>query len=239
MSLQRITLHARHFDQSVLATLQKHYAGLEWCHDDDIITLKAQDLSIEHFKRLSLDIRFFEQNPSLPLENLCAHLETYSPTNSSQEELLTFANKLIALEDDTQGAGLFIYGEAGIGKSHIAIGVSKKFMEKGLQPNFQVAEKYASRTQVRLEPGQVWVIDDMNSGFHFSYHLFKKVVLNAHDRGGRVFVTSNKPYEELMTELFVGDGNANRMRYEDRTKGMFKILNVKGESHRQATAWYL
>ena len=49
-----------------------------------------------------------------------------------------------------------------------------------------------------LEPGQVWIIDDMNSGYGISSRLYKKVILNIHDRGGRVFVTSNKPYEEYL-----------------------------------------
>jgi DNA replication protein DnaC len=84
----------------------------------------------------------------------------------------------------------------------------------------------------------VWVLDDMNSGYGISSRLFKQVVLNIHDRGGRLFVTSNKPYDQLMRELFVGDSEANRIRYEDRTKGMFKILHVTGESYRQDTAWY-
>jgi hypothetical protein len=78
----------------------------------------------------------------------------------------------------------------------------------------------------------------MNSGYGIASRLFKQVILNIHDRGGRVFVTSNKPYEQLMREMFVGEGDADRMRYEDRTKGMFKILHVVGDSFRQENAWY-
>jgi DNA replication protein DnaC len=112
-------------------------------------------------------------------------------------------------------------------------------MEKGLDPQFLVADKYTFSTKLELKSGQVWVIDDMNSGFHISSRLFREVVLNAHERGGRVFITSNKNYDELMKECFVGDSKANYIRYVDRTKGMFKILHVHGSSFRQAHAWYI
>src|SRR5690606_30038258 len=141
-----------------------------------------------------------EKNPQLPLENLCAHMNNYRPKNTSQEELLYFAQRLIDFDDESVGAGLYMYGEAGIGKSHIAIAISKQFMKRGLHPNFQVADRYTMGSHINLQPGQVWIVDDMNSGFHLSSRLFKQVVLNAHDRGGRVFVTSNKEYDELMAE---------------------------------------
>ncbi|MBL7998193.1 MAG: hypothetical protein JNL32_06090 [Candidatus Kapabacteria bacterium] len=187
---------------------------------------------------IRLDLDFYTRNPNLPLENLCSHLENYIPNNDSQRELLVYAHRLIELRDDSMGAGLFMYGDAGIGKSHISIGISKLFMERGLNPHFLVADKYTFSMHIDVQPAQVWIIDDMNSGFHVSSRLFKQVVLNAHERGGRVFVTSNKDYDELMNELFVGDSKANKIRYTDRTKGMFKILRVDGSSYRQEHAWY-
>jgi len=187
---------------------------------------------------LSSDLAFFDRNPSLPLESLCSHLSTYQPRNNSQEEMVQYAQRLVDLDDDARGAGLYMWGEAGIGKSHISIGISKLFMKKGLEPIFMVADTYTFDTRIDLSHGQVWILDDMNSGYGIASRLFKQVVLNIHDRGGRLFVTSNKPYDQLMRELFVGDSEANRIRYEDRTKGMFKILEVTGESFRQDTAWY-
>lgn len=225
---------------AVLSTFKKNYEKLKFEHIAELnsVRLDLHDLTEAEQKMIHLDIQFFERNPSLPLENLCSHLENYIPQNESQKELLHYAFKLIELDNDSMGAGLFMHGEAGIGKSHIAIGMSKQFMARGLNPQFQIAEKYMFSTRIDLHPGQVWVIDDMNSGFHVSSRLFKQVVINAHERGGRVFVTSNKDYDELMNELFVGDSKANKIRYMDRTKGMFKILPVEGESYRQAHAWY-
>jgi len=227
------------FTPAVLARLQRHYPALTWTvRNEKATSFDTTDLDFDSFERLSSDLAFFDRNPSLPLESLCSHLSTYQPRNTSQEEMVHYAQRLVDLDDDARGAGLYMWGEAGIGKSHISIGISKQFMKKGLEPIFMVADTYTFDTRIDLSHGQVWILDDMNSGYGISSRLFKQVVLNIHDRGGRLFVTSNKPYDQLMRELFVGDSEANRVRYEDRTKGMFKILEVTGESFRQDTAWY-
>jgi DNA replication protein DnaC len=232
-------VHAR-ITPAVIARLEETYPTLRIEADETGSSIHAHTstLSPEHVHRLTLDVEFFERNPRLPLENLCSHLDTYVPRTPSQTEMLDYAKRLAALRDESVGAGLYMWGEAGIGKSHISVGLAKDFMERGLEPIFMTAETYSFDTQLRLEPGQVWIIDDMNSGYGISSRLYKKVILNIHDRGGRVFVTSNKPYDDLMREMFVGDGDAERMRYEDRTKGMFKILHVVGASYRQEQAWY-
>lgn len=234
------TLESSLFTPAVILTLKEHYPSLEYSMDNhsSAVALSAQNLTKQEQQALWLDIRFFLQNPHLPLENLCSHLDNYIPRNDSQKELLFYAQKLANLEQDNKGAGLFIFGDAGIGKSHVAIGISKQFMARGLHPQFLVAEKYTFNMHIELQPAQVWIIDDMNSGFHISSRLMKQVVLNAHERGGRVFITSNKDYGDLMNELFVGDSTANKMRYTDRTKGMFKLLHVTGSSYRQEHAWY-
>lgn len=226
---------------AVATTLVKHYpeAGITCDEHTKIVTINNQDLPDDIIESIKLDLHFYDKNPTLPLENLCSNLHNYNPRNQSQEEMLLYAQKLISFNDDSVGAGLYIYGEAGIGKSHISVGISKQFMKRGLQSNFQFADRFTLGSTTNLQAGQVWIIDDMNSGYHLSSRLFKQVVLNAHEKGGRVFVTSNKDYNELMTEMFVGDTKANRMRYEDRTKGMFKILHVVGDSYRQANAWYV
>lgn len=225
-------------NSAVLSTLKKNYPLIEYTTTDKTVTFKTELLSHTQRSCIESDLIFFQSNPHLPLENLCSQLSNYTPQNDSQKIMLEYAYKLVELDEDSSGAGLFMFGDAGIGKSHIAIGISKLFMQRGLNPQFLVAEKYTFSTRIELHPEQVWVIDDMNSGFHVSSRLFKQVVLNAHERGGRVFVTSNKEYDELMSELFVGDSKANKIRYVDRTKGMFKILHVTGSSHRQAHAWY-
>lgn len=226
---------------AVSARMIAAYPGLEIHSIEDKKHSVVDDskVSSELLPRLKLDVEFYARNPHLPLESVCAHLDTYVPRNESQIKLVDYARKLVAYTDESRGAGLFIWGEAGVGKSHIAVGLSKLFMQQGLQPVFMVADKFSFHTDLELESGQVWIIDDLNTGYGLGSRLFKNVVLNIHDRGGRMFITSNKPYQELMAEMFVGEGQAARMRYEDRTKGLFKILQVDGESYRQETAWHL
>jgi DNA replication protein DnaC len=185
-----------------------------------------------------LDIKFLAANPAVPLENICARLDTYQPRNESQELLVRFCQRLLRLDDASRGAGLYMWGDAGIGKSHVAVSMAKLFMQSGLEPRFMVADQFSFGTHLELESGQVWIIDDLNTGYGLGSRLFKNVVRSIHEKGGRMFITSNKPYDQLMHEMFVGEGEAERMRYEDRTKGMFKILHVTGESWRQETAWY-
>lgn len=235
-----IRLHRAVFTKAVLARIEANYPGIRTAWDEDPhrarIVLDHLDAGMR--SKILTDLRFYDLNPTIPLESLCVHLDTYHPRNESQEELLRFAYKLATLDNPDVGAGLYMYGEAGIGKSHVAIGISKVFMERGLEPHYMVADTYHFNTPISLEANQVWVLDDVNTGYGMISKLFKSVILNVHDRGGRLFVTSNKDYSDLMREMFVGDSEANRIRYEDRTKGMFRILRVTGDSHRQEHAWW-
>jgi len=87
---------------------------------------------------------------------------------------------------------------------------------------------------VDLGPG---ILDDINSPYGSYMGTFKDIVLNAHNKGERVFVTSNVSYENLMENAFVTD-RQEKPRYMDRTKNMFKVLQVTGESRREQTAWH-
>lgn len=231
---------ADHLSAAVVERLQIQFPALRLVRSggDSVIGLDDSELNGTDTNNLAIDLAFYLHNPSLPLENLCSRLDNYEPRTESQKELLRYAYQLAELNDSSRGAGLFIYGDAGIGKSHIAVGISKNFMSKGLLPTFMSADTYTFNTHLDLESGQVWIIDDLNSGYGLSSRLYKKVILNIHDKGGRVFVTSNKPYEDLLKEMFVGEGSADRTRYDDRTRSMFKILKVHGDSYRQDTAWY-
>lgn len=225
---------------AVASVIASVYVGIDVRHvdDGDRCALDLRSLDAERRALVELDLRFLAANPSVPLENICARLDTYQPRNESQEVLVSYARKLLSFNDASRGAGLYMWGDAGIGKSHVAVSMAKLFMQQGLEPKFMIADEFTFGTQLNLDSGQVWIIDDLNSGYGLGSRLYKSVIRSIHDRGGRAFVTSNKPYDVLMHEMFVGEGEAERMRYEDRTKGMFKILHVTGESLRQETAWY-
>ncbi len=235
---QSFHFHTSDFSAALAERLKKHYEKLNilsWEQKD--VHFDCSDLSAKECEELMLDMRFYDTNPHIALENVCCKMSNYVVHNESQAELLRYADMLLNL-DVKAGAGLYMYGDAGIGKTHTAVSLAKQFMKRGYRPNFQSAERFSFTTNLDLGDDQVWIIDDLNSGYGVASRLFRSVVLNVHERGGRVFITSNKPYSEMIKELFVGDGPANRTRYEDRTKGMMKILHVTGDSQRQANAWY-
>ena len=220
---------------AVISILKKHY-DLE--AESSKVNISA--ISDEQLELFLLDLIFFAQNPKLPLENICSHIANYEPRNDSQRELLRYALALVDMfaKDQSKAMGLYMHGQAGVGKSHMAVALTKEFMRRGLHANFIRADDYRYGVNLGLGAGQVWIIDDLNSGYGNPRDMFKPIILNAHDRGGVVFVTSNLEYGELIYQIFGSPNEANRIRYEDRTKSMFKILEVIGDSNRQADAWH-
>ncbi len=226
---------------AVVAKLKTAYGEFDMLEQDNAIVINPVCLADEKLEKLILDLFFLINNPNLPLENLSNYLDTYDPKNDSQRELLRFANKLlgVARDDPALKGGLFIQGRAGVGKSHIAVAVTKEAIKLGLIAHFVSSDRPGS-SESKLGPGQVWVIDDFNNGYGNGAHLFKSVILNAHERGGVVFVTSNSTYEKLLDEMFpaYSGPHPERQRYEDRTRGMFKVLKIEGDSHREEHAWW-
>lgn len=232
---------ADHLSEAVVSRLQQNYPALRVMRNggETVFGLDTSRLTTDETSNLELDISFYRQNTSLPIENICSRLDNYHPRTPSQAEMLEYANRLVTLQDASRGAGLYFWGDAGIGKSHVAVGLSKLFMQTGLLPTFISADRFSFNTNLNLGSGQVWIIDDLNNGYGFSGKLFKNVMRSIHEQGGRICVTSNKSYPDLLREMFVGDGEADKMRYDDRTHGLFKILHVQGDSFRQEQAWYL
>jgi len=128
-----------------------------------------------------------------------------------------------------------MWGDTGVGKTHLATALTKEFLAQEQEAYLLSTEHY--RLPTDLGPRQVWVLDDLNSPYGSFMDVFKKIVLNAHKKGGRVFVTSNTDYERLMDSAFVLDPQ-DKPRYVDRTKNVFKVLHVTGPSRREQTAWY-
>jgi len=235
-----IAISGPHVTDAMLATLQKHYEGLK-VESGERTILDMQELSEKEAEKVALDVAVYSNNPQLALENLCSYLDNYDPKNESQEALLEYANRLVGLEDPSMTAGIWAYGSAGVGKSHVAVALAKEFMGRGMQANFRFAHDLNYGDFRSAGPNQAWVIDDLNSGYSVNSKVFIDLVLNAHNIGGRLFVTSNLPYNEYMDEKFpTSYGNqADRTRYMDRTQGMFKVLEITGGSQRKEQAWYL
>ncbi len=221
----------------MLATLQNHYESLRIKRGERTV-LDLREMNTEDQERVSLDVAFYSRNPHLPLENLCSRVDNYVPKNESQKELLNYAVKLAEFPDLSKPAGIWAHGQAGVGKSHIAVALTKEFMRRGYQPTFV---QFGANNQLmtpNLAPQQVWILDDFNSPYGWDREVFISVSLNAHNTGGRMFVTSNMDYDAFMEKLHGLIRDADAKRYFDRIKGTFKVINVDGESNRKITAWY-
>lgn len=231
----------KYVTSAMLEKLKKSYPKIETELSGTGAKISVQYLTPEEQLNLVVDIKFFAQNPYIPLEDLCASLDNYYPENDSQQELLRYSRSLLELNSLERAAGLFIYGEPGIGKTHIATATAKEFMKRGLAPNYMSTSDTTKIMEVStgqgLAPGQVWIVDDLNSPYGIPIAAFKRIVLNAHNYGGIVFATSNTYYFDLMENAFVAE-EQERDRYMDRTKGMFKVLKVTGTSHREREAWH-
>ena len=218
--------------EAVVNELKRHYEGLEVALQGDGVNLSGS--SDEAVAKARLDLKFYFMNPNLPLENLCSRLDNYNPTTDSQKELLDYAQRLLSL-DRTATAGLFMWGDPGVGKTHMTVALTKEFLSREQDAYFLSSE--TCNLPVHLGPRQVWICDDLNSPYSLYMDRFKEIVLNAHNKGGRVFVTSNASYDSLMERAFSLRPD-EKTRYIDRTKQMFKVLHITGSSRREQTAWY-
>lgn len=91
-----IKISGRQFTDAVLATLQSGYPGLETeKKKEGQIELLLNKLNPKDKENIELDVYFYEQNPHLPLENLCSRMDNYQPKNESQQELLGYAQRLV------------------------------------------------------------------------------------------------------------------------------------------------
>lgn len=216
---------------AVADELIKQYNGLEVYSNR--AKLDFSNVSKKDIININLDLKFYFKNPELPLENLCSRIDNFETRTESHKDLLKYAKHLLSL-DKTATAGLFIYGNPGVGKSHMAVALAKRMMLMNQEAYFLSGENY--RLSAKLGPNQVWILDDLNSPYGMYMSAFKEIVLNAHNKGGRVFVTSNTPYQKLMDHAFVADPE-DELRYMDRTKNMFEILKIGGNSKREEKSW--
>lgn len=204
------------------------------------VEVNLAGLSSDDATLLVVDLLFLKTNPNVPLENLVARLDNYKPNNDSQKELLYWARRLINYTGG-RASGLFVSGPAGVGKTHITVAVAKESLKTGQRVAFFHPEqrflRIAAEDAIKSGVG-VFVFDDVNNGYTEIGRTLASVVLHVHSNGGRVFVTTNSTLEKLLEAAVGLPGSADRVRFDDRTKNIFKQLIVTGDSQRSAAAWY-
>lgn len=225
-----------------LLQLKRHYPGIKIQTDTPGSgTLDILGLSPTERANIQLDIDFFGANPELPIENLCSRIDNYFPQNTSQQNLLEWAMKLVELDASISSAGIYMHGQPGIGKTHMAVAIAKELYRKGEKVWFDQAVTSGSYFRRKLEDNaseSVFIMDDLNSPYGSGSATFVQALLLCHNKGGRLFVTSNMSFEGMLEGLNARLGNEQFARINDRIQGMLKQVLVYGESMRPKQAWF-
>ncbi|MCK4809212.1 MAG: hypothetical protein KAS90_06320 [Candidatus Aenigmarchaeota archaeon] len=197
--------------------------------------LDPSDLKDDDQINLYWDIKFFEKTLWLPDENFCSRLDNYIPKNETQQDLLDAVYHLLDL--DKGSAGLLISGEVSTGKTHCSVGASKELMKKRSNTfYFMTEDHFYFNKKISFEPDSIFILDDLNNPYSFFKDRFLEIVQFVHDKGGRIFVTTNKePDSFLKNALAIND---NKERILDRMKGLFYVLEIEGQSERTSKTWY-
>lgn len=227
---------------SVAAKFCELYQGMVYENVDKNWVFTFGNLSESSIKEFKMNLAFFLKNPTLPFENIHCCFDNYTPKNASQEEMVNWAKKLIQYEGSNT-CGLFIYGAVGIGKTHISLAIAKACQKEGEKVLFIQPHEILER-EVRGEVKDMWssctilIFDDFNGTHAFESDLLFGSLLGAFNKGGvKIFITSNKDYNDFIKRTLVGRKN-EEARFKDRTKNIFKVLQVEGESNRNEVGWF-
>lgn len=238
--MERVEVPRIQYNPALAEAFLRRYPDLQVVEREGVkLVFNVKGLNAADIETFRLNIRFLSLNPTIPLENLFCDLDNYQPRNTSQEELLKWANNLVDFPDLSKPSGLFIWGSAGVGKTHIAVAVAKKFLMRGFEPVYIQGPAYGFNSRVldTREP-RIIIIDDFNSGYGSVGEAMRTAVLHTHNYGGKLMVTSNADFAVVMLQMQGVMGKAEMIRYMDRMKSMFQILHIEGGSYRQDTAWH-
>ena len=94
--------------------------------------------------------------------------------------------------------GLFLTGEAGIGKTHLTIGMAKRFLHMGIEVILVTPETVDSFEKTAMKENQVWILDDFNHPHTHMFYPFHRAIRNVYENGGKLIVTSNQSFENIL-----------------------------------------
>ena len=198
------------------------------------------------------DYFFYRFNPFISEDNTCASFCNFrrGETDSPQDKGWRLSRALVDKTFSTS-RGLFFYGAAGTGKSHLAIAAAREIFAKLPLDNLVVAEEKMTylrwKSDVvnfmhrgnevyitqKLKNSEIIVIDDLNElNFSEQREFFKILISFIHDNGGKkIIITSNLTPEQIFSRLFALEP-AQRERYETRFFARFLPIEFSGPQQR-------
>lgn len=209
---------------------------------------KALAMEVEHnVELLKKDrfLRYFNRNSLMNEDIKSATFESYQPTTSLQEKVkslcIAYARNF-SLKNGQQPKNLLIFGETGIGKSHLSISILKVVMEKEYSGLFislpllltlikNTYSKYddSGLTAVdilnKMKEIDLLVIDDMGAEAGSNHDIQKVFELLDSRLGKPTIFTTNLKHDQF-TEVF-GVRNTSRI-----LKNSF-ILKLDGSDYRK------
>lgn len=190
------------------------------------------------------DLNFWLAHPTIPAENVCSRLGNYRPKTPSQALLAKAASYLVNEGSTERAMGLFAHGDPGLGKTHISVGIAKEVAARGQGKvsYFNTATEQRVPTQVNQyeemadEGRGIVILDDVNSAYGNSEDALRAAISGMHNVGGRLFITSNAPDADAFLRKALRPSTAQAdlefVRLNDRMRGMLRIIQLEGESHR-------
>jgi DNA replication protein DnaC len=156
----------------------------------------------------------------------------------SYENDVTDVVKGVVKEQIQKRDGLYIRGDVGVGKTHLACALVKKFIEEGLDVRFYNTSDFLERLRDEFKNG---VITDESSEGLFRDTMNYKGILVLDDIGTekvtdwvneRLYLIINKRYEDMLPTIFTSNCDMETFsarlgdRFSSRVKQMTRIINL-------------
>ncbi len=181
-----------------------------------------------------------------------AELENYEPQTPSQHRAITESRSFVETFKPSEGKGLTLIGEPGIGKTHIAVGVLKEiFRKKRVRGIFfdtkdllytmkmLIDEKRDMKLLKSILGAKLIVLDDLGSErlSDWQREILSYIISYRYNNLKSTIITSNYRLRELKGE---NDSGTPKFLLEDRLGAnvvsriyeMTKVILIKGEDRR-------